>query len=96
MRLRRAWWRRHDAPLNCREVARALQAYLDGELDDGSELVAAHLEDCRRCGLEESVYTDIKASLARGHADVDPDAIARLRRFGRDLADNSPGDDEPR
>ena len=37
----------------------------DGELDDGADLVAAHLEECRRCGLEESIYSDIKASLAR-------------------------------
>ncbi|MEQ8716087.1 MAG: zf-HC2 domain-containing protein [Acidimicrobiales bacterium] len=96
MRLRRAWWRRPDTPLSCREVGRALQAYLDGELDDDSDLVAAHLEDCLRCGLEESVYTEIKASLARGPAETDPEAIARLRRFGTELAARGPGVDDSR
>jgi anti-sigma factor RsiW len=96
MRLRRAWWRRPETPLSCREVGRALQAYLDGELDDGADLVAAHLEECRRCGLEESIYSDIKASLARRPAEVDPAAIARLRRFGTDLAKDPPGGADPR
>lgn len=70
--------------------------YLDGELDAGAELIAAHLEECRRCGLEESVYADIKASLARQPAEVDPAAIERLRRFSTDLANDPPAGAEPR
>lgn len=85
MRPRRRWWKRSEAALSCREVGRVLQAYLDGELEGGEELVAAHLEDCRRCGLEEAVYRDLKASLSHGPAEVDPEAVARLERFGREL-----------
>lgn len=86
MRLRRPFWRRRGTPLNCGEVARVLQAYIDGELEAGADLVADHLEDCRRCGLEEALYTDIKVSLATRGGEVDPDALERLRSFGRELA----------
>jgi hypothetical protein len=52
--------------------------------------VSEHLEDCRRCGLEAGIYREIKASLAR-HAAVLPDTtLARLRRFGQQLATGGP------
>ncbi len=87
MRLKRRFWRK-DAELNCREVGQVLQAYLDGELaDEDAPLVAAHLEECRLCGLEAASYERIKAALAQPMPEgADPEAIDRLRSFGRDLA----------
>ncbi|MBA2323614.1 MAG: zf-HC2 domain-containing protein [Pseudonocardiales bacterium] len=37
----------------CLRTARVLQRYFDGELDDPTTIarVHAHLEECRRCGL---------------------------------------------
>ena len=76
---------------SCRQVAKALQSYLDGALDAASaRRVARHLEMCRRCGLEAETYAAIKAALARDGRDVDPDAVARLREFGARLADSDP------
>ena len=91
MRLKRRFWRRNTTELNCKEVGQVLQAFLDGELDDAdAPLVAAHLDDCRMCGLESASYDRIKAALAQPMPEgADPEAIERLRAFGRDLA----GDD---
>lgn len=73
-------------PLSCRQVARILQSYLDGEADDlFAAKVAEHLEDCRRCGLEADVYLQIKASLARQGGSVPVMARSRLRRFSEEL-----------
>jgi predicted anti-sigma-YlaC factor YlaD len=89
-------WRRHtvvDRPLTCREVGRLLQRYLDGETDEhATAKVAEHLEDCRRCGLEASVYREIKASLARQATVLPETTLARLRRFGQQLATEGPPD----
>ncbi len=87
-------WRRHavvDRPLTCREVGRLLQRYLDGHTDEhATARIAEHLEDCRRCGLEAEIYREIKASLAR-HAPALPETtLARLRRFGDQLAMHGP------
>jgi hypothetical protein len=46
--------------------------------------VAAHLEDCRRCGLEASVYREIHNALAR-RTEPDTEAVTRLRAFGASL-----------
>ena len=49
----------------CREVGRILQTYLDGELVPSKVAkVTAHLERCRRCGMEAGTYARIKDSLA--------------------------------
>ena len=73
--------------VECLRTMHVLQRYLDGAVDDASaQRVAAHLEHCRRCGLEAEVYGEIKASLARRERPVDPDAVERLRRFGERLA----------
>jgi anti-sigma factor RsiW len=76
--------------MTCAEVARVLQAYLDGETDEvTARRVAAHLEDCRRCGLEIRTYREIKNALARRQK---PDAVARLRGFGESLLHGDPAD----
>ena len=80
-----------DRPLSCGEVGKVLQRYLDGHVDElTAEKVAEHLEDCRRCGLELTVYTEIKASLARQSPEIPETALDRLRRFGEQLIDRSP------
>jgi anti-sigma factor RsiW len=89
-------WRRHsvaDRPLTCREVGKLLQRYLDDETDEHTTArVAAHLEDCRRCGLEAGIYREIKAALAR-EADALPETtLTRLRHFGQQLATDGPAD----
>lgn len=95
-----SWWRRMRGKreiASCMEVARALQAYLDGEVDTvTARRVARHLEICRRCGLEAQTYLAIKDTLARGGRDVDPAAVARLRAFGAHLieVDVRPGPPE--
>ena len=57
---------RRDARIGCMAVARVLQAYLDGEVDqDTARRVGAHLDVCRRCGMTAHTYRAIKDSLAR-------------------------------
>ena len=85
MRVKRAFWRRNKPEVNCREVGRMLQAYLDNELENDTEKVAAHLEVCKRCGLEADTYTKIKKALGNPDAEIDSESIARLRQFGEDL-----------
>lgn len=77
--------------LSCRQVAKVLQRHLDGEIDETTAArVAGHLEACRRCGLEASVYERLKASLARCAPAVDAEPLERLRRFGAELAAHGP------
>ena len=75
----------------CLRVTRVLQSYLDGEVDEAtSGIVAKHLEQCRRCGLEASTYRAIKSAITETGPDmapVDAEAIERLRRFAEDLAE---------
>ena len=87
--------RRPDRPINCHQVGRRLQRYLDGELDElTARRIMRHLEDCRRCGLEAAAYTAIKASLSR-RGGVPDEAVARLREFGeRLLREGPPSEDE--
>lgn len=82
----RGWLRRRRDELRCREVARVLQTHIDGELDAATAAkVTAHLEACRRCGMEASTYRDLKESLTRLSEPVDADAVERLRGFVDDL-----------
>ncbi len=86
MRRSRFPWRSQAA--TCREVARVLQSYLDGQVDDlTAQRVARHLEACRRCGLEARIYQEIKLSLSRRAPDIDTHSIARLRDFAARLTD---------
>ncbi len=76
---------------DCRQVAKVLQSYLDGETAaPTSSMVAAHLEVCRKCGLEASTYLAIKTAIAANASEsraVDEDAVARLRDFAEGLGD---------
>lgn len=72
--------------LSCHQVGKLLQTYLDDELDpDARRKVAAHLEDCRRCGLEAETYEALKQALQRGPM-LAEGPVARLRDFGERLA----------
>lgn len=74
-------------PLDCAAVGRRLQEVLDGESPaDIADRVAAHLEECRVCGLEADTYLRIKATLADEDG-IDRDAAERLRDFGIALMD---------
>ena len=80
---------RREAKMGCMAVARVLQAYLDGEVDETvARRVGAHLDVCRRCGMKADTYRTIKASLARGGTGWDDLTRRRLqecaRRVGQD------------
>ncbi len=73
--------------LDCHQVGELLQQYLDGCIDaERARRIEAHLEDCRRCGMEAETYARIKASLAAHRPDVPADSVARLREFAARLA----------
>jgi len=81
--------------MSCHQVGRVLQSYLDRELDDdATRKVAAHLEDCRRCGLEAHTYEALKASLHRGPSGLADEPVTRLRDFGARLARGDINPDE--
>jgi anti-sigma factor RsiW len=73
--------------MSCAEVGKWLQHHLDGELDEGrSTRLVAHLDDCRRCGLEAETYARIKHSLVDSRSSLPEESLARLRDFGARLA----------
>jgi anti-sigma factor RsiW len=56
-----------------------LQSVLDGELPaDRAELVAAHLESCRRCEVEAQAVREVIAAIRRQRPDLDLSAYTRL------------------
>lgn len=74
-------------PMSCDEVGRWLQHHLDGELDERrSARLVAHLDDCRRCGLEAETYERIKLALAARQDPMPTASLDRLRDFGTRLA----------
>lgn len=78
---------------DCHRVRQVLQAYLDGELDDRhASMVAAHLAECERCGIEAELYQRVKDSLAGLRPAPDPDALDRLRRFADSVPRTRAGD----
>lgn len=82
----RAMLRRRRMPPDCREVARVLQSFIDGELPASqADDVALHLEHCERCGIEEDVYRQVKQSLEQLAVAPDPEAIRRLRNSAEAL-----------
>ncbi len=84
--IRRSWLRRRKATVDCREVGRVLQSFLDRDVEpDFAAKIAGHLEACRDCGLEVETYERIKSSLAGRTPDVDAEVISRLRAFGEEI-----------
>ncbi len=78
--------RRRNPEVDCHEVGRVLQSYLDGNVDDDfAGKIADHLEACKNCGLELETYQRIKTTLAAKMPEVDPAAIERLRAFGDEI-----------
>lgn len=74
-------------PLSCRAVAKLIQAYLDGEIaDPRGVLVANHLDDCRRCGMEAEAYRALIRSLRASATPDDHGQLARLEAFANALA----------
>lgn len=72
--------------LDCHTVAEQLQLYLDHEIEqERSALIAAHLDYCRKCGLEADAYEQIKSTLASQRQAVPDESVQRLRAFGRGL-----------
>lgn len=81
--------------MSCHQVAAVLQQYLDQELSPRDvPKVLRHLESCRECGLEASLYERIKASLHMHQNDPDRASIDRVRRFALELAASGHGDDD--
>ena len=75
----------------CRKVGRVLQSYLDGQVDELTvQRVSHHLEACRRCGLEATVYEEVKHALARRAKTLDPTSVERVSSFGRALLEAPP------
>lgn len=74
-------------PLNCRQVGKILQHYLDDRLDPSRRaLMDAHLHDCRRCGMELDAYRTLCEELARCRTALPLDTVQRLRDFGNRIA----------
>lgn len=83
-------WRRMREMRECMHVGPKLQAYLDGEVDEATvRRVEAHLEYCRKCGLEAAAYREIRRALGAREQPA-ADAVARLRAFGEQLATTGP------
>ena len=83
---------RREAEIGCMAVARVLQAYLDGEVDESTaRRVSAHLHLCRRCGMKAATYRAIKSSLARTGPGPDELTRRRLEEFARRIPEDRPG-----
>ncbi len=77
----------------CRKVGTLLQSHLDGALSvEDARRVTAHLQACRRCGMNAETFKALSAAVAGLSTVVDPDALARLGRF----LDELDGPDQPR
>jgi len=73
--------------MSCHQVGEVLQHYLDGYVDsDRADRIAAHLDQCRRCGMDADTYRRIKATLAMQQPDMPAESVERLREFGERLA----------
>ena len=68
--------------LSCRKVAKVLQSHLDGELDDERRRkVAAHLDECERCGLEADVLSGVRSALRARRERLPAATATALREF---------------
>lgn len=83
-----SWFRgtpRVREPVDCAEVARVLQHYLDDRLSaPDTAAIHEHLEACRMCGMEADAYRALQRSLRR-RSELPNAAAERLRTFARDL-----------
>jgi hypothetical protein len=82
------------AGISCARVRELVQAYLDGELEEGPERdrLVEHLERCRPCGVEAETYERIKAALT---AAPPAGSLERLTGFAASIAGSVEGTDEP-
>jgi anti-sigma factor RsiW len=80
-------WFRRPKDMTCEQVAQLLQHYLDHEVEDGTaSQVSLHLGGCEHCGIEYTVYQDIRETLVRRvRLPVDPSVMDTLHRFCDDL-----------
>ena len=73
--------------MSCHQVGEVLQQYLDGQIDpERAGRIEAHLDECRRCGMEAETYERIKTTLAEQRPEVSAESVDRLREFGERLA----------
>ena len=73
--------------MSCQQVEAVLQQYLDEELKAAEvPKVLKHLEACKDCGLEASMYTRIKDSLVTHQEAPDHESMARIRSLAHELA----------
>ncbi len=85
------WFRRGaitplSAEPDCHEVARVLQAFLDGELGpDNAEKVAAHLAHCEPCDIESNTVDAVRDAIRAQRPDIDVDELGRLESFVNDI-----------
>lgn len=79
--------------LDCIRVNRVLQSYLDGELDDehGAQMVARHLQACRRCGLAADSIQTLKERVARLRREPSPEQVQRIERVIDQLTERAAG-----
>ncbi len=77
---------RKKGGVNCLQVARILQRYLDDQLDErAAAQVASHLDECRRCGLDAESYREVKRALASRAQLPTPRQVERLTAFVAEL-----------
>lgn len=68
--------------MNCSDVAKVLQSYIDGEISaDIASKVAVHLDGCNGCCIDRDNYQQIKASLSHLRRNLDPEATERIVNF---------------
>ena len=73
--------------MSCRQIEAVVQQYLDEELEAAEvPKVLKHLEACRVCGLEASMYTRIKDSLVNHQDSPSDDSKERIRALAEELA----------
>lgn len=66
----------------CRKVGALMQSHLDGVLPpDVTRRLHAHLEACRRCGLEADTYRALIEAVGGLTPAADPEAVQRLKQF---------------
>ena len=75
--------------MSCTQVEAVLQQYLDEELEASQvPKVLKHLEACKDCGLEATMYARIKGSLITHQEAPDEESMSRIRELAQQLAEN--------